>query len=270
MIRIVIIFEQQGDREAVIDVLSTQTDFEIAGAGKDGYDALKIATNLQPDIVMMDMRMTGITAPELAPMIKRKSPDTALIVLCSAKDEHLVNKAVKAGIAGYLLKETDMYNLADLIRIIYYGGCYISTPIIYRIFSAISELEELPGSVEDFATFQNEKERISREFSPTERRIFSLLAQGYSDKEIADELNISEGTVRNSLSASRRKTGLRSRTHMVIYALIYGLIRLDKTSVLKDTIDRLALIPYNKQNGGSHANRMRDRSGNPELQAGHL
>jgi DNA-binding NarL/FixJ family response regulator len=270
MISIVIIFEQKEDREAIINVLSTQADFEIAGTGKDGYDALKTAMDLQPDVVIMDMRMTGISAPELAPMIKRKSPGTALIVLCSARDEHLVNKAIKAGISGYLLKETDMYNLAELVRIIFYGGCYISTPIIYRIFSAISGLEELPGSVEDFSTFQNEKERIFREFSPTERRIFSLLAQGYSDQEIADELNISQGTVRNSLSAARRKTGLRSRTHMVIYALIYGLISLDKTTILKETIDRLALIPYNKQNGGSYANRMRDRSGNPKLQAGHL
>ena len=198
---------------------------------------------------------------------------SCLMVFYSQGEEHLVSRAVKAGIAGFLHKETDMDKLAVLVRAISLGGCYINSAIIYRIFSIVSELDRLPGSAEEIAAFQREKKRIYGEFSPTERSIISLIAQGYPDSEIADDLHINRGTVRNNLCAIRRKTGLQNRIQIAIYALKYGLISFNQISgavEAKKTIDRLAPIPYNKQNGGSHANRMRNRSGNPELQAGHL
>jgi DNA-binding NarL/FixJ family response regulator len=221
-------------------------------------------------MLIMNLRMADINGPDLAPLIKRKSPATAFMVLSSISEDQMVIRAINAGISGYLLKETDIDNLAVLVRVVSYGGCYISTPIIYRIFNTISGLDKLSGSAEDFLNYQNEKARIFREFSPTERSIIISLAQGYLDEEIADQLHITPATVRNCLCVIRRKTGLQSRTQIAIYALIYGLTVLDKMNFLKKSIDRLALIPYNKQNGGSYANGMRSRSGNPELQAGHL
>ena len=270
MITIIVICKKTTDQKLIADLLSAHTDFQIVQTGKDGYDAITSAAALRPDIAIMDMKMSDIDALDLAPMIKRKSPGTALIVFYSAGEEDLVSRAIKAGISGFLLKETDMDKLADLVRIVFRSGCYISTPIIYRILSAVSEMERLPGSAEESLVFQRERERLFREFSPTERGIISLLAQGYSDNEIADNLHISLGTVRNSLCAIRRKTGLQNRTQIALYALKYGLISFNWTAEPEKTIDRLALIPYNKQNGGSYANGMRNRSGNPELQAGHL
>jgi DNA-binding NarL/FixJ family response regulator len=269
MITIIVICKETTDQKLITDLLVSHTDFQIVQTGKDGYDALISVAALQPDIIIMDMKMSDIGALDLAPMIKRRSPGTALIVFYSIGEEDLVSRAINAGISGFLLKEADMDKLADLVRIISRSGCYISTPIIYRIFNAVSEMDRLPGSAEEFLAFRHEQERIFREFSPTERRIISLLAQGYFDDEIADNLHISRGTVRNCLCAIRRKTGFQHRTQIVLYALKYGLINRDRTTGL-ETIDRLALIPYNKQNGGSYANGMRNRSGNPELQADHL
>jgi DNA-binding NarL/FixJ family response regulator len=228
VITIIIICEKMAEQTLIFNVLSSCRDFRIIRTGKDGYDAFRSAADLKPDIVIMDMNMCDINALDLAPLIKRKSPRTALMVFYSPGEEHLVSRAVKAGVAGFLHKETDMDKLTAVVRIIAMGGCYISSPIIHRIFSIVSELDRLPGSAEAAIAFQREKERIYRELSPTERSILILTAQGHSDSYIADDLHINRGTVRNCLCAIRRKTGMKNRTQIAIYALKYGLISLDQ------------------------------------------
>jgi DNA-binding NarL/FixJ family response regulator len=228
VITISIICEKMAEQKLIFNTLSSCRDFRIIRTGKDGYDAFTSAADLKPDIVIMDMNMCDINALDIAPLIKRKSPRTALMVFYSSGEEHLVSRAVKSGISGFLHKETDMDKLAVLVRIIALGGCYISSPIVYRIFSIVSELDRLPGSEEALIAFQHEKERIYREFSPTERSIMILTAHGRSDSDIADDLHINQGTVRNSLCAIRRKTGMENRTQIAIYALKYGLTSFDQ------------------------------------------
>jgi DNA-binding NarL/FixJ family response regulator len=228
VITIIIICKKTTEQKLIASQLSSCRDFRIVRIGKDGYDAFTSAVDLKPDIVIMDMDMCDINALDIAPLIKRKSPLTALMVFYSHGEEHLVSRAVKAGISGFLHKETDMDKLAAVVKTISLGGCYISSPIIHRIFSIVSELDRVPGSAEGIIAFQSEKERIYREFSPTERRIICLIAQGRSDSEIADNLNINRGTVRNNLCVIRRKTGLQNRIQIAIYALKYGLTSFDQ------------------------------------------
>lgn len=228
MIRIAIIIEQRKDREAIAALLASQDDFEIAGLGADGYDALKLAARIHPDVIIMNHKMAGIDGPALAPLIKRRSPATALIMFCSINEEQLASRAIKAGISGYLLKETDMDNLAALVRVVACGCCYISTPIMYRIIISLPELDRLPVSAAEAAFFQIEYARIFRHLSSIERGIICFLARGYSDQEIADELYIARGTVRNYLALIRKKTGLRNRIQIVNYALSCGLTNLSQ------------------------------------------
>jgi DNA-binding NarL/FixJ family response regulator len=240
MIRIAIIIKERTDRSAIAALLSSQDDFDIAGIGTDGYDALKMAARLHPDVIIMDQRMAGSEGPALAPLIKRRSPATALIVFCSINEEYLVSRAIKSGISGYLLKETDMNNLSALVRVIARGCCYISTPIMYRIMVSLPELDRLPLSAAEAAFFQIETARIFRQLSRVERSVICLLAQGYSDREIAEELSIALGTVRNSITRARRKTGLRNRVQIVNYALSCGLINLSQIKLSVRTALRSA------------------------------
>ncbi|MDR0583023.1 MAG: response regulator transcription factor [Treponema sp.] len=218
MISIVIICEKKEEQEQIIQLLSAYKDLRIVSAGKDGYDALISAEHLQPDIIIMDMHMSGINAPELTPMIKRKSPLTTLIALSSHEGAEYACMAIKAGISGYLLKEADMDILPNTISIISHGGCYISKSIIRQVFNAVPDkIPETSKKGRGYATSN---------FSSTERCIFTGIAQGYSDEEIADNLHISPGTVRNYMSMAKRRTGLKNRTQLVLEALMCEMIHL--------------------------------------------
>ena len=129
MIQIAIISEREQDQKTICALLSSQEDFIIAGIGSSGYDALKYTADLHPDIIIMDLWMSDIYGTDLAPIIKRKSPMTGLIALSFADNPGLVNQALRAGISGFLLKQSDMDKLPAAVRTVFYGGYYFSTPV---------------------------------------------------------------------------------------------------------------------------------------------
>ena len=218
MISIVIICEKQEEQERIVRLLSAYEDLQIVHTGKDGYDALISAEHLRPDIIIMDMHMLSISAAELAPMIKRRSPLTTIIAFSSHEGEDYARLAVRAEISGYLLKEVDMSILPNTIRIVSHGGCYISKSIIKRVFNAVPD--KIPK------TSKKGKNHITMNFSSIERRIFAGIAQGDSDGEIAKNLHLSPGTVRNYMSVAKRRTGLKNRTQLVLHALQDEMIHL--------------------------------------------
>lgn len=226
MISIVIICKQKEDQQMITSLLAPQEDFRIVRTGSDGYDALKSAMDLRPDVYIMDMCLPGIDALELIPMIKRKSPASVFIVLGSRDEDEYIINAVNAGISGYILKKTDMNILTHLIRIVSEGGCYINAPAVRRIFN--TAFRSLGYAI------KTRKNSIRPEllhcspslFSPTERQIIIGIARGHSDEEIAEDLHIQPGTVRNCMSSAKRKTGLKNRAQIVIQSLLCGLIRL--------------------------------------------
>jgi DNA-binding NarL/FixJ family response regulator len=215
MTNIAIICKSETDLRKISVLLSDQSDFHIVHTGRDGYDALHIAVHFKPDILIMDLMLLDIEGHTLAPIIKRKSPSTAIMVFSSDDKEELAGMSIKAGISAYLLKEEDMDRLANLVRIVSSGACYISPSILTRVFRAL-RLGDYLSYVEETGVIQA--------FSPTERTLIILLARGLSDRQIAAELNITPGAVRNCLTRIRRKTGSKSRTQIVIYALLCGLI----------------------------------------------
>ena len=206
MINIAVASKHEEDRKTISNLLTQHDDFHIISVGEDGYDALQSAMTQQPDIIIMDFSMHDIESPDLAPIIKRKSPSTALIVLCShnepssRKGENTVAKALNAGISGYLLRQEGLNNLASSVRSVFYGITY-----------------------------------------------------GHTDREIAKNLNMSIGSLRNCVSQVKKKTGLHNRTQITVHALLAGIISIGKI------IDRLTIQEYNKKaNGGSHENGMRN------------
>jgi DNA-binding NarL/FixJ family response regulator len=221
MIKIVVIGDQDQERDRICTGLSIQDDFEIAGFGQDGYDTLKLAADLQPDIIIIDLREDNIDGPELVPLINRKSPATAVIILHANDDDDddiYAGKALFAGARGYLAKK-NMEKLADSVRTVYQGGYFFTGALIPQMFRTVSKRNKY----RNFPSAKKTRQAIPPNMNRTELQIITFIGKGYSNKEIAERLHLKPGTVRNYLSSAMHKAGLQNRTQAAIFALTNGL-----------------------------------------------
>jgi DNA-binding NarL/FixJ family response regulator len=211
----------------ILALLSEQDDFHIAGVGKDESGTIIKSERLKPDVLILDLQSPGLSGEELAPIIHRRSPQTAIVMLCDNDEENYAGLALRSGIAGFLLKEKDTDKLVPVIKIVFYGGYYVSAPIFIRVLNAINSMNSFQGR-----TFEQKTSHLI--FSPAERGIITDIAQGFSDVEIAKHLNYSTGTIRNFVMSIKRKTKLKNRTQIAVYSLIYGLINLEQLGFIKN------------------------------------
>ncbi|HCC37062.1 MAG TPA: hypothetical protein DEQ14_05325 [Treponema sp.] len=248
MIRIIVINELEQDRKTILSHLSLQKDFHVTRTGSTGCDAIRFASDQRSDIIIMNNWMPDISCTEIAPIIKRKSPVTGLLVLCSRAEAGWVNLALRAGISGILLKQTDMDKLAEAVRAVICGGYYLSKPVRNQVLELLSE--STVKSISHSLTCS-----ILAQSSPTCRQIMNYLAIGYTDKEIADNLKIAAGTVRNSIIDLKRKSGLKNRTHLVLHAYSCGLITIPPEGAVKKPPPLAETYPKGflpeKENNGS-------------------
>jgi DNA-binding NarL/FixJ family response regulator len=201
------------DRKLIFKAITMQNDIKIIGVEKDETGTIIKSEQLKPDILIMNLQPAGIDGTVLASIVRRRSPDTSIIMICDKDENDYAGTALRAGISGYLLRETDMNKLLPAVRIVNMGGYYISASIIKRAL---------------FSGLKNGGEENCFFLSPVERCIIIEIARGLSDEEIAGRLNYSRGTVKNCVSAIKRKTRLKNRTEIVVFSLVYGLIDLDK------------------------------------------
>jgi DNA-binding NarL/FixJ family response regulator len=223
MIQVILISELEKDREKINSILSDQNDFELRGLGSNGYDALKYAMDFTPDVEILDMEKNDALL-ELTPLIKRKSPSTALIVLGSRYKNGDASRALEAGALGYLLKETDMERLAVSVRTVFSGVYYISPCIMKKAFNFILEMNKFPSVYSYFLLVREKYKTIPDSVSRMERQIMSLIGCGMTVREIADKLKLKPGTLRNYLSVIMRKVNIKNRTNLVLYAIRHGLV----------------------------------------------
>jgi len=217
-IKILVVSRQDEDRKHIIGLLSEQKDFFIVGEEKDEAGAVIRSERLKPDIIIIDLQLSSKNCAELVSIFRRKSPSSAIILLCDNDEDNYACLALKAGITGVLIKEADINKLALIVKIIYSNGYYISASITTRVFSAVTFMSQFPEQTA-------EENRIT--FSPTERGIVTDIAQGLNDEQIAKHLHFSTGTIKNYITAIKRKTKLKNRIQIVIYSLVYGLIKFD-------------------------------------------
>jgi DNA-binding NarL/FixJ family response regulator len=222
MIKIVIIADPDRGQVCLRDYLSTQRDFKILGLGKDGYDALKLVNTCKPDIVLIDVYRDDINGMEITPLLRSKSPSTRTIILTSFEDEDHICKALSNRISGYLLRNADYERIAESIRTIYRGGIFYTPKIAAKVFALASEM--VKRSAIPWRYPREEKITIPPTISEIELRIISLIGEGRSVKEIAENLNLKPGTIRNYISSAMHKAGLRNRSEIALYALKKGLI----------------------------------------------
>jgi DNA-binding NarL/FixJ family response regulator len=199
-------------------VLSEEPDIKVVGEAADGIEAVHRAEEMAPDVVVMDVRMPRSTGIEAARRIRERLPDTKVIMLTVSDSEEDLYAAVKAGASGYLLKEISIEELADAVRAVARGHSLISPSMASKLLSEFNALVQ-----------QAEERQRSLLPSLTDREVdvLKLVAKGLSNREISEELYISENTVKNHVRNILEKLHLHSRMEAVVYAMREKLLDVD-------------------------------------------
>ena len=216
MIKILIADDQELIRESLKIVLDMNKDMEVIGVAEDGRKVLELLREHVTDIILMDIRMPGMDGVLCTKAVKEKYPDVKIIILTTFDDDEYVFYALKYGASGYLLKGCSVQELTAAIHTVMNGGSILNASVITKVVKLFNQLAQANIAMELDG-------RNVEELNRTERNIASLVGRGLSNKEIAEKLYLSEGTIRNALSSALSKLNLRDRTQLAIWAVQTGL-----------------------------------------------
>ncbi|GAB4465778.1 MAG: response regulator transcription factor [Elainellaceae cyanobacterium] len=208
MIRIVLADDQNLIRQGMKALLELESDLQIIGEAENGHIAVQQVAQLHPDLVLMDIRMPVMDGVAATEAIARQFPDTKVLILTTFDDQEYVTAALQKGATGYLLKDTPSEDLAQAIRAAHKGYTQISPGILPKLLAQVTPppAPALPPP-DGLSTL-----------TPREREVLRLVAQGASNREIAQTLYISEGTVKNHVTNILNRLELRDRTQAAILA----------------------------------------------------
>ena len=184
-------------------ILESEEDLTVAAMGSSGDEAIRLYEEYRPDVVLMDIRMEGMTGLEAGEKILGSHPEAKILYLTTFSDDEYIVRALTIGAKGYILKQ-DFEGIAPALRTVYNGQSVFGG----KVMDKLPELVKPRAGEFDYAAVG---------ISDKEREIIELVAKGYSNKEISGELFLSEGTVRNYLSALLEKLALRDRTQLAIF-----------------------------------------------------
>jgi DNA-binding NarL/FixJ family response regulator len=203
-------------RQGLRQICETVGGFQVVGEAENGQQAVELAHDLRPDVVLMDVNMPGFDGVQATDAIVRDNPSTRVIILTMYRQDSLVFSAVKAGARGYLLKDTDEQILFDAIRAVHQGEALIEPRVSTRLLEEFRRLAE--------AADRQPGETV---LTQGEMQVLKLVAEGKDNQSIARQLNLSERTVANRLSVIYSKLGVNSRTQATLFALRRGWVSLD-------------------------------------------
>jgi DNA-binding NarL/FixJ family response regulator len=208
-VRIVIADDHDVVRSGFASLLDSQPEFTVIGSARDGLEAVRIAHELHPDVVLMDIRMPAMDGIEATRQLTSQQPDGPRILILTTFDlDQYVYDALRAGASGFLLKDTTAEQLFDAVRVIAAGDALLAPGITRRL---ISEFAGRPSTTP-------QPHPPLEDLTPRETEVLKLVAQGLSNAEIADRLVVTEETVKTHVSHILNKLGLRDRTQAVVTA----------------------------------------------------
>jgi DNA-binding NarL/FixJ family response regulator len=215
-IRLLIVDDQELVRTGFRLFLETQDDFEVVGEAGDGQEAIALSSRLRPDVVLMDIRMPRMDGVEATAGLTAAGiePSPRVLVLTTFDLDEYVFGALRAGAAGFLLKDAPRDRLIEAIRVVHGGEALLSPSITRRLvehFAARTDPLEPPAELLD-------------ELTPREREVLMLVARGLSNGEIAQRLVVTEATVKSHVGSVLLKLGLRDRVQAVVFAYEHGLV----------------------------------------------
>ena len=209
-LRVVIVDDHALFRRGLEMVLENEPDIEVVGEATDGQQAVDKTSELMPDVVLMDVRMPRRSGIEATHRIKELMPHVKIVVLTNSDEEADLYEAIKAGASGYLLKEISSEEVADAIRSVVQGHSRISPAMASKL---LSEFQAMSKRTDDRQPLAPPK------LTERELQILRLVAKGLGNREIAQQLFISENTVKNHIRNILEKLQLHSRMEAVIYAV---------------------------------------------------
>lgn len=215
MIRILLVDDQVLFREGLRTLLSVQNDFEVVAEAENGEEALRMAAIHKPHVVLMDLRMPVLDGVKATQRMHETLPDVKVLILTTFDEDELVFDGLRAGAIGYLLKDVSSERLNEAIRAASRGEYFLLPSITAKV---LAEFARLPRPA------AQKNEALEEPLSPREMEILQLVGTGISNREIADRLVISEGTVKNHLSSILSKLNVKDRLQAVIRAREYGLL----------------------------------------------
>ena len=199
-------------RSGVRLLLEAETDIRVVGEALNGLEALELAESLQPDVVLMDITMPEMDGLEATREIKTRFPQINVLVLTMHRSDEYFFEMLKAGASGYILKGAKTSELINAVRVVYQGEVFLYPTMTQKLVNGYLKLSEWD-------------EEVGPTLSPREKEIMSLIAEGYSSKEIADQLVISPSTVHSHRGNLMDKLGLNNRRELIQFARKRGLIR---------------------------------------------
>ena len=205
MIRLLLADDQALFRQSLAALLALETDLEVVGQAGHGQEAIALAATLQPDVVLMDVRMPICDGVEATREIYHRFPWIRILVLTTFDEDAYIWQSLQAGALGYLLKNTPAEQLATAIRTLHQGHCQLGPTIAPKVLAQLR-----PPS----PTIQDGLEQLS----DREVEVLALISEGYSNREIAQTLYLSEGTVKNYVSQILSQLGVRDRTQAALWA----------------------------------------------------
>ena len=213
MISVLLVDDQTLVRQGIRSLLELSDDIRVVAEAGDGSQAVQLIPQAKPDVVLLDLRMPGMSGIDVLNTLSQSNQLPATIILTTFDDDQLVLAGLKAGARGYLLKDVSLDQLVDAVKTVAAGGSLVAPVVTQRLLSGLERMH-------------NEFTSLDRPDPLTEREteILRLMAGGYSNKEIANSLGVAEGTVKNHVSNILSKLGVRDRTRAVLKAFELGIV----------------------------------------------
>lgn len=209
--KVIICDDQATVRDGLVMLLKLEPDIDIVGTAEDGAEAVDIVADKGPNLVLMDLKMPIMNGVEATRQIVTRYPDVKVLVLTTYADDEWVFDAIQAGASGYLLKDTPREELIRVIRGTVAGKTYVDPSVAGKVLEQVSSRQTQPATL------------LTSKLTGREAEVLRLIAGGLSNADIADRLFLSDGTVRNHVSAILAKLGVSDRTQAAVIAIQHGL-----------------------------------------------
>ena len=216
-IRVLLVDDQGLFREALATLLGLHSQLEIVGEAGDGEAGVALAQTLRPDVVLMDLRMPGMSGVEATRRLRSLVPEARVLVLTTFEDDDEVLAAIEAGAAGYMLKASPAEKLVEAICTVMRGGSPLEPSVASKVMAELARLSRRQS--------EERCQRLADPLSARELEVLRALCEGLSNKEIGSKLGLTEGTVKNHMTQVLSKLGVLDRTQAALRAHALGLLK---------------------------------------------
>lgn len=213
MIKVMIVDDQEIVREGLKMILSLHEEIEIIGEASNGEELLKLIETKTPEVVLMDIRMPVMNGIEATKLMKEKYPNVKIIILTTFNEDEYIFEGLKNGADSYILKDSGSKEILTAIKSVIQGEMLLNPKVTAKVVNALNSLKPVSESKDD----NNEKKKLLETLTPRELEVAKHVLEGKNNKEIAQDLFVTEGTVKNYVSRILEKLELKSRTELVVW-----------------------------------------------------